>query len=78
MENELVKDIRNYKGMTQKQFAEWLGVHESTIANVETKFRQVSSQLASKIALKFDVSDEDFIAYRERKKQAHDYFFNHD
>jgi len=76
MRNELIKDIRMYKGMSQKQFSRWLNVHYSTIANVESNHRPVSENLADIIALKFDVSDPDFVAYRERKKNARDYFFN--
>lgn len=77
MESLLVKDIRHYKGMTQPQFAEWLGVAESSIAQVESGHRRVSDRLAAKIALKFDVSDPDFIKYLERKNNAYNYFFNH-
>lgn len=74
MKNELIKDIRHYKGMTQEQFAKWLNVHYSTIALTEANYRDVSDNLASKIALKFDVTDEDFIAYRERRKKARNFF----
>lgn len=78
MRNELVKDIRHYKNMTQEQFAQWLGVHYSTIAVTESNHRKVSDNLAAKIARKFDVTSDGFIAYLERKRKADDYFFNAD
>lgn len=74
MESLLIKDIRHYKGMTQPQFAEWLGVAESSIAQVESGHRRVSDRLAAKIALKFDVTDEEFIAYRERRAKTQKFF----
>ncbi|MGM8212129.1 helix-turn-helix domain-containing protein [Virgibacillus sp. W0430] len=76
MKNDLIRDIRMYKGLTQERFAEWLGVHYSTIANVEANYRPVSEGLASKIALKFDVTDADFMEYRERRNHTNNYFFN--
>ena len=76
MNDDLVRTIRHYKGMTQPQFAEWLGVAESSIAQVESGHRRVSDRLSARIALKFDVTDDDFIAYRERHKQTSNYFFN--
>lgn len=75
MNDNLLRTIRHYKGMTQPQFAEWLGVAESSIAQVESGHRRVSDRLAAKIALKFDITDDDFIAYRERREQASKYFF---
>ena len=74
MRNELVKEIRYYLGMTQHEFAEWLGVNYSTIAAVETNYRNVSDKLAAKIALKFDVTDPEFLAYRERRAKTRKYF----
>lgn len=74
MKNELIKDIRHYLGMTQEEFAKWLGVHYSTIALTEANYRNVSDKLASKIALKFDITDEDFIAYRKRRAETQKFF----
>lgn len=76
MKNELIKDIRHYLGMTQEEFAKWLGVHYSTIALTEANYRNVSDKLAAKIALKFDVTDSDFLEYRKRRANTNDYFFN--
>lgn len=76
MKNELIQDIRHYKGMTQQHFADWLGVSLASIAHVESNHRNISDVLASKIALKFDVTDADFIEYCNRKKQTRNYFFN--
>lgn len=74
MKNELIKDIRHYLGMTQHEFAEWLGVHYSTIALTEANYRNVSDKLAAKIALKFDVTDAEFLAFRERRAKTQKFF----
>lgn len=74
MKNELIKEIRYYLGMTQEEFARWLGVHPSTIALAEAKHRNVSDSLAAKIALKFDVTDPKFLAYRKRRAKTRKYF----
>lgn len=74
MKNELIKDIRHYLGMTQEEFAKWLGVHYSTISLTEANYRGVSDNLASKIALKFDVTDPEFLTYRERRAKTRKFF----
>lgn len=74
MNKELLKDIRLFKGMTQAQFADWIGVSRITIALIESEHRNVSDTVASKIALKFDVTDDDFIAYRERRAKTQKFF----
>lgn len=76
MKSAQVKTIREFKGMTQPQFAKWLGVASSTIAQVESGHREVSEALASRIALKFDVTDRSFLDFKKRKQQTHAYFFN--
>lgn len=75
MKSNLIKDIRQYKNMTQTEFSEWIGVAESSIAQVESGHRNVSDTLASKVALKFDVQSKDFKAFQDRKRKASDYFF---
>lgn len=74
MNKELLKDIRLFKEMTQEQFADWLGVSRITIALIESDQRNVSDTVVSKLALKFDVTSDDFIAFRERRANTRDYF----
>lgn len=74
MNKELLKDIRLFKEMTQEQFAEWLGVSRITIALIESDQRNVSDTVASKLAHKFDVTSDDFMAYRKRRANTRDYF----
>lgn len=74
MNKDLLKDIRLFKGMTQREFADWLGVSQITIALIESNQRNVSDTVASKLAHKFDVTSDDFIAYRKRRANTRDYF----
>lgn len=74
MNSDLIKSIRYFKGMTQPQFSEWLGVAESSIAQVESGHRNVSEALKGKIALHFDVNSDDFIQYHKRRENTNNYF----
>ena len=74
MKNERVKQIRRFKGMSQEQFADWLGVSKSSIAHVESGHRNVSGHLSDMIARKFDVLDDDFIEFCDRLEQTRKYF----
>lgn len=56
--------------MTQPQFAEWIGVSESAIALVEAGHRKPSPHIIGKVAKKFDVSDDDFLEFLDRKQKA--------
>lgn len=76
MKNSLISDLRHYKGMTQPQFAQYLGVTESTIAAVEAGYRNVSDGLQAKIAMKIDITDADFIEYQKRRRQTSAFFKN--
>lgn len=74
MNSELLKDIRLFKKMTQEEFASWLGVSKITIALIESGHRNVSDTVVSKLAHKFDVTDDDFIKFRERQKNLREFF----
>jgi len=66
MDRELFKAIRYFKGMNQVQFAEWLGVSTPTVALFEAGHRTMSEATYSRVAHKFDITDPDFQAYRQR------------
>lgn len=76
MNSNQVKLIRQYKQMSQTEFSKWLGVSLAAIGLVEAGHRDVSENLAAKIAHKFDVKDTDFIEYVKRHKQTADFFKN--
>lgn len=68
MTNEIFGDIRNYKQMTMRQFAKWLGVSLTTVWDIENGNRHISDYVRAKLAHKFEVTD-DFLKYRERKSK---------
>lgn len=76
MNTNQVKLIRQYKNVSQTEFADWLGVSLSAISQVEAGHRYVSDNLAAKIAHKFDVNDPDFIEYVGRVKQTSNFLTN--
>lgn len=66
MNKQQMKDIRGFLGKTQHEFAAWLGVSPSLIGNIEAGNKTASPRVLSKLASKFDVSNEDFKAYCRR------------
>lgn len=63
MTNQQLKLIRLYLGMTQKEFANYFGLAESTIAKIEVNIIGVSDVTRAKILRKFDVDDPEFIEF---------------
>lgn len=53
-----IKRIRKEYGLTQLQFAEWIGVPKQTIANVESGRAEVKDDFLKLIAMAFDVEYE--------------------
>lgn len=76
MQSEIFKNIRAFKGMTMKEFADWLGVSLATVSMIEGGHRPVSDYVRYKIAHKFDVSDSKFIEFCDRQMKASEYFLN--
>lgn len=68
MDRDLFKSIRYFKGMNQVDFAKWLGVSTPTVALFEAGHRPMSEATRAKLAHKFDITDAEFIEYRERRK----------
>lgn len=63
MTNQQLKLIRLYLGMTQREFANYFGLAESTIAKIEVNIIGVSDVTRAKILRKFDVDNPDFIKF---------------
>lgn len=68
MDKQTFKDIRHFKKMTQRQFADWLGIGIQSVAMIETGQRNISDNIRGKLAHKFEMTD-DFSEYRERKSR---------
>lgn len=67
METNTFKDIRLYKGMTQKVYEDWLGISLPSVGMIESGQRDVSDNIRGKLAHKFETTD-DFIEYQQRKQ----------
>jgi transcriptional regulator with XRE-family HTH domain len=68
MNGEKFRLIRLYSGMSQRDFAEYLGVSTATIAHIELGNRVVTPMVTSKLAEKFDLTD-DFLSYVEKYRR---------
>ncbi len=55
-----IKDLRNYKGLTQEQLAEKSGLSKNAIWNYETGRRKPNTDILKKIASGLEVSIETF------------------
>lgn len=69
MDKEIVKLIRFYLKQSQQEFAKYLGVTYTTIADIESGHRKVSDNVLGKISHIFDASDPEFISYVERNQK---------
>lgn len=65
MTSETFRMIRLYTGKTQREFAEYLGVSSATVGFIEIGQRAISPYVKSKLAAKFDLTD-DFLSYIEK------------
>lgn len=68
MTNERFREIRHWLGMSQIEFAEYLGVADSTVFGIEANDRRVSENVASIVAKKFEVTPE-FVQFVENRKR---------
>jgi transcriptional regulator with XRE-family HTH domain len=68
MNGEKFRLIRLYSGMSQRDFAEYIGVSTATIAHIELGNRVVTPMVTSKLAEKFDLTD-DFLKYVEKYRR---------
>ncbi|MCG7346393.1 helix-turn-helix domain-containing protein [Sporosarcina sp. ACRSL] len=78
MENNIFKDMRLQKRMTQKEFADALGLSQSTVAHIEAGRREISYNTRTRLAQIVDVQGE-FASFFERLKEIERVFsqFNH-
>ncbi|QIZ11020.1 helix-turn-helix transcriptional regulator [Priestia megaterium] len=67
-DSEKFRLIRLYSGMSQRDFAEYIGVSTATIAHIETGNRTVTPMVKSRLAEKFDLTD-DFLKYVDRYRR---------
>lgn len=67
MDRETLRAYRYWKGMTQAQFAKWIGVSTPVIALFESGNRHLSELTRAKLAHKVDITDPEFIAYTKRR-----------
>jgi transcriptional regulator with XRE-family HTH domain len=68
MNGEKFRLIRLYSGMSQRDFAEYIGVSTATVAHVELGNRVVTPMVKSRLAEKFDLTD-DFLVYVEKYRR---------
>ncbi|MBP1913253.1 transcriptional regulator with XRE-family HTH domain [Lederbergia galactosidilyticus] len=68
MNVETFKAIRLYLEKNQQEFAEFLGVANSTVAGIEAGNRPISDQVRARVARKFSV-DAEFLEFMERNKK---------
>jgi len=68
MDNNKLKAIRLYLGISQTEFAAHFGLSLSVVAMSEAGHRKVSDNTTSKIAKKFRATD-DFIDFLENKQR---------
>ncbi|GAA0427277.1 hypothetical protein GCM10008934_16330 [Virgibacillus salarius] len=63
MTSTQLKLIRLYLGLTQKDFATYVNVAESTIAKIEAGFTGVSDVTKARVYRKFDITEPGFITF---------------
>ena len=68
MEANTFRDMRAQKRMTQKEFAEALGLSQSTVAHIEAGRRGISYITRTRLAQIVDVRTE-FLPFFERLKE---------
>lgn len=65
MDGEKFRAIRLWKGMTQQEFADLLGVSVATVARIETGSLDVSPRIRAKIVSRVNL-DDDFLDFYEK------------
>lgn len=75
MEREVIEALRNFRKLSQEDFARNVGVATSTIANVEAGLRKPSKRLIYAISDIYPIDDEFltfFESYKKMRKIIHD------
>jgi len=62
----IVKELRNHKGITQEQLAEFLGLQPHTITKIETGRSFISSEVLAKLCNFFNVDPAFFFAKKAK------------
>lgn len=68
MNGKTVKALRAYLGMTQREFAESIGVSAISISNIERGITPVTDTMKMKISKVFQI-DRDFVDTVERTRE---------
>lgn len=68
MEGNTFRDMRLQKRMTQREFADALGLSQSTVAHIEAGRREISHTTRTRLAQIVDVKGE-FLSFFERLKE---------
>lgn len=70
MSGEQLVLLRGKLGLSQRQFAEMIGMSESAVAMVEANHRKMSATMRAKIAANIQINDEllDFFDSAEKIK----------
>ncbi|GGJ49682.1 helix-turn-helix transcriptional regulator [Virgibacillus salexigens] len=77
MTNTQLKLIRLYLGLTQKDFATYVNVAESTIAKIEAGFTGVSEVTKARVYRKFDVTENNSEITRRNNRCTRTYIRIH-
>lgn len=64
---EIIKSIRNKRGISQDQLAQVLGIPRSSVSQIENGGRELSFVEFQKILSLFEMSFEEFVKYNEPK-----------
>ena len=70
-----LKDLRNQKGLSQKEVAEYLGISQPAYANYERQAREADYDTLKKLSDYFNVS-VDYLLGRTEQKQNDDITFD--
>lgn len=73
MQGNKLRALRLQHGLTQAQFADKLGVHQSSIAKIESGERGITDAMYARIVAKFDVG-EDFTSFFTRFNEVRNTF----
>ncbi|EOW9526584.1 helix-turn-helix domain-containing protein [Bacillus cytotoxicus] len=58
MDNKMFRDLRVYFGLTQKQFADRLNLHRSTVGGIECGLLPLSDGVKMRVFRAFNVDSE--------------------
>ncbi|RXT14898.1 XRE family transcriptional regulator [Ammoniphilus sp. CFH 90114] len=60
-----IRFLRQTEGLTQKQFAEKVGISEGLLNNIESGYKRVSKNVSQKVTRAYNLSEEDLKFFDE-------------